>query len=58
MRWGINTTWENLQIEKHKSQEGVRSAHRIWFVLIDLQIFSGGVYPPAQLTHNLFFYFQ
>ena len=45
--WGINTTWENLQIEKRKS---VRWAERTpsWFVLFDLQIFSGGVYPQAQ----------
>ena len=53
---GINTTWENLEIEKHKS---VRWAERTpsWFVLFDLQIFSGGVYPPElNLTHNLFFY--
>ena len=44
---GINTTWENLQIEKHKS---VRWPQRTpsWFVLFDLQIFSGGVYPRAQ----------
>ena len=36
----INTTWENLQIAKHKS---VRWAERTpnWFVLYDLQIFSG-----------------
>ena len=35
---GINTTWENLQIEKHKS---VRWAEQTpsWFVLFDLQIF-------------------
>ena len=44
---GINTTWENLQIEKHKS---VRWADRTpsWFVLFNLQIFSGGVYPRVQ----------
>ena len=42
---GINTTWENRHIEKHKS---VRWAERTpsWFVHFDLQIFSGGVYPP------------
>ena len=46
--WGcarrINTTWENLQIGKHRS---VRWAERTpsWFVLFDLQIFLGGVYP-------------
>ena len=44
---GINTTWENLQIEKHKSgRRLLRSPN--WFVLFDLQIFSGGVYPRAQ----------
>ena len=55
--WGINTTWENLQIEKHQS---VRWEERTpsWFVLFDLQIFSGGVFPKRYLTHNLFFYFQ
>ena len=48
--WGcarrINTTSENLQIEKHTS---VRWAERTpsWFVLFDLQIFSGGVYSPS-----------
>ena len=43
----INTTWENLQIEKHKSgRRAFRSPD--WFVLFDLQIFSGGVYPRAQ----------
>ena len=44
---GINTTWENVQIAKHKS---VRWGKRTpsWFVLCDLQIFSGGFYPQAQ----------
>ena len=55
---GINTTWENLQIEKHKS---VRWAGRTpsWlnFVLFNLQIFSGGVYPLRRnLTHILFLF--
>ena len=47
LRSGIDTTWENLQIEKHKL---VRWAERTpsWFVLFDLQIFSGGVYPRVQ----------
>ena len=55
---GINTTWENLQIEKHKS---VRWAERTpsWFVLFDLQIFSGGVCPPNATSRTIsFFYFQ
>ena len=38
---GINTTWENLQIEKHKSGRcSFRSPDVDWFVLFDLQIFS------------------
>ena len=51
---GINTTWENLQIEKHKS---VRWAERTptWFVLFDLQIFSGGVYPPSATSRTISF---
>ena len=56
--WGcarrINTTWKNLQIEKHKS---VRWAERtpFWFVLFDLQIFSGGVYPPSATSRTISF---
>ena len=52
--WGINTTWENLQIEKHKS---VRWAERTpsWFVLFDLQIFSGGVYSPSATSRKISF---
>ena len=50
---GINTTWENLQIEKHKS--GGRSFRSPdWFVLFDLQIFSGGVYQPHAQSLFLF----
>ena len=46
---GIDTTWENLQIEKHKSgRRSLRSPD--WFVLFDLQIFSGGVYPPSAIA--------
>ena len=43
----INTTWENLQIAKHKP---VRWDERtpFWFVLRDLQIFSGSVYHLEQ----------
>ena len=55
---GINTTWENLQIEKHKS---VRWAERTpsWFVLFDLKIFSGGDYPPSATSRTIsLFYFQ
>ena len=56
--WGctrrINTTSENLQIEKHKS---VRWAERkpSWFVLFDLQIFWGGVYPPSATSRTISF---
>ena len=52
----INTTWENLQIEKHNS---VRWAERApsWFVLFDLQIFSGGVYPPSATSRTISFLF-
>ena len=47
---GINTTWENLQIEKHKS---LRWAERTpsWFVLFDLQIFSLVVFIPRAQPH-------
>ena len=49
---GINTTWENLQIEKHKS--GRHSFHSPdWFVLFDLQIFSGSVYPPSATSRTI-----
>ena len=53
---GINTTCENLQIEKHKS---VRWAERTpsWFVLFDLKIFSGGVYPRSQPHAQTLFLF-
>ena len=56
--WGcaqrINTTSENLQIEKHKS---VRWAERTpsWFVLFDLQIFRGGVYPLNATSRTISF---
>ena len=56
--WGcarrINTTSENLQIEKHKS---VRWAERTpsWFVLFNLQIFWGGVYPPSATSRTISF---
>ena len=52
--WGINATWENLQIEKHKSG---RRSFRLpnWFVLFDLQIFSGGVYSPSATSRTISF---
>ena len=50
----INTTSENLQIEKHKS--GGRSFRSPdWFVLFDLQIFWGGVYPPSATSRTISF---
>ena len=52
--WGINTTWGNLQIEKHKSgRRSFRSPN--WFVLFDLQIFSGGVYSPSATSRTISF---
>ena len=58
LRWGINITWENLQIEKHKSVWWAEWTPS-WFVLCDLQIFSGGVYPPSATSRTTsFFYFQ
>ena len=45
--WVINTTWENLQIEKHKSgRRSFRSPN--WFVLFDLQISQVVFIPQAQ----------
>ena len=54
---GINTTWENLQNEKHKSGRcSFRSpGSPDWFVLFDLQIFSGGVYPPSATLRTISF---
>ena len=51
---GINTTWENLQIEKHKS---VRWAEWTpsWFVLFDLQISPGSVYSPTATSSKISF---
>ena len=52
--WGINTTWKNLQIEKHKSgRRTFRSPN--WFVLFDLQNFSGGVYSPSATSRTISF---
>ena len=51
---GINTTRENLHIAKHKSgRRSFRSPD--WFVICDLQIFSGGVYPPSATSRTLSF---
>ena len=51
---GINTTRENLQIAKHKSgRRSFRSPD--WFVLCDLQIFPGGVYPPSATERTISF---
>ena len=51
---GINTTWENLQIEKHKSgRRSFRSPD--WFVLFNLEIFSGSVYPPSATSRTISF---
>ena len=51
---GIDTTWENMQIEKHKSgRRSLRSPD--WFVLFDLQIFSGGVYRSSATSRTISF---
>ena len=44
----IYITWENLQIAKHKSDRWAEQMPH-WFVLCDLQIFSGSVYHLAQI---------
>ena len=47
--WGVNTTWENLQIEKHKSgRRSFRSPN--WFVLFDVQV-SQVVFTPQAQPH-------
>ena len=51
---GKSTTWENLQIEKHKSVQWAEWTPS-WFVLSDLQIFSGGVYPPSATSRTISF---
>ena len=53
----INTTWKNLQIAEHKS---VRWPERTpyWFVLWDLQVFSGGVYHLVQPHAHCLFLFR
>ena len=49
---GINTIWENLQIEKHKSgRRSFRSQN--WFVHFDLQIFSDGVFPRSAISFSI-----
>ena len=56
LRLGNKHHLRNLQIEKHKS---VRWAERTpsWFVLFDLQIFSGGVYSPSATSRTISFLF-
>ena len=51
---GINTTLENLQIAKHKPDRWMEQTP-LWFVPFDLQIFSGGVYPPSGTLHTISF---
>ena len=53
---GINTTWENLQIAKHKSVQETNA-----FLICALQsadFLRWYVSPARNLTHNLLFYFQ
>ena len=55
---GINTTWENLQIEKHKS---FRWAERTpsWFCAFrSADFLRWCLFPERNLKHNLFFSFQ
>ena len=57
LRSGVNTTRENLQIEKHKSgRRSFRSPN--WFVVFDLQTFSGCVYPPSATSRTISFSFS
>ena len=50
----INTTWENLQMAKHKISS---VSGTYWFVLCKLQIFSGCVYQLEQSrAHSFFLY--
>ena len=51
---GIITTWENLQIEKHKSGRRPFCSPNC-FVLFNLQIFSVGVYPPSATSRTISF---
>ena len=57
--WGcarrINTISENLQIEEHKSVRRWAERTPSWFVLFDLQIFWGGVYPPSATSRTISF---
>ena len=54
---GINTTWEHLQIEKHKS---VRWAERTFLICAfqSADFLRWCLSPERNLTHNLSFYFQ
>ena len=47
--WGINTTWENLQIEKHKS--GRRSFHSPNWLCFSICRFSQVVFIPQAQPH-------
>ena len=57
--WGcarrIDTTWENLQIEKHRRISPVSGTSAFLICAFDLQIFSGGVYPPSATSRTISF---
>ena len=53
----INNTWGNLQITKDKSVRRLSRSPN-WFVLCDLQIFSGSVHHlSSNRMHHLLFYY-
>ena len=61
--WGINTTWVNLQTEKHKSGRRSFSSVSGTNAFLICAFRSAGLlrwclFPKRNLTHNLFFYFQ
>ena len=56
---GINTTWENLQIEKHKSvQWAERTPSWLFCAFRFADFLRWCLSPERNLTHNLFFFFQ
>ena len=56
--WGINTTWENLQIEKHKIKKAFVRLTELICAFRSLGFLRWCLFPKRNLTHNLFFYFQ
>ena len=56
--WGINTTWENLQIEKQKSGKALVPLTELIRAFRSAGFLRWCLFPKRNLTHNLFFYFQ